>query len=111
MQKVKITKISKRDGEGEKGRWVKYGIQTDVHGDKWLGCFENKYNQKKLEALTEGASVDIIVKQNGDFLNFSFPSQIDYLEQRVAILEKRVGVSAEDSVGEPEVVAETDVPF
>jgi hypothetical protein len=85
--KVTIKRISVKEVEGQFGKSNKYGIQTAEHGDKWLSCFENKFNGKELQALKEGAEANIIVSQKGDFLNFRTANATDKLEERVKILE------------------------
>lgn len=102
MQKVTVKKVNWKDGEGAKGKWSKIGILTEELEDKWLGCFEDKYNATKLRAIQEGSVIEIVVTPNGDFLNFSFPTKVDLLEARVAHLEKAVF---------PPTVGNTKVPY
>lgn len=90
MQRVTVTRVNWKDGQGAKGPWTKIGIQTREHGDKWFGCFENKYNSQKLRAIQEGSVIEIIVEQSGDFFNFRLPSKMDVLEQRVEKIERHL---------------------
>lgn len=104
--KVSVTKVNwKNDIKTSYGTSSKIGILTQEHGDKWLGCFENKMNSKQLRAIQEGHTIDIIVEPNGDFLNFRFKNKFDYLEDRVAALEASVfgtGKAAEEVDTQPE---------
>lgn len=112
MQKVTITRTNIKDGQGAQGSWRKIGIQTKEHGDKWLGCFFNKYNEKALSALAEGQTVEIVVTSSpdGKFLNFALPSRMDKLEQRVAALEGKDTVS-DGGYGEKDDINPDDIPF
>lgn len=113
MQTVKVTKVYRGDVETQYGTKQKVGIKTETHGDKWLSCFQNQYNEKKLTAISEGQELDIIVTQKGDFLNFSLPTRTDYLEQRMSKVEAAVfgtGKAAETPT-QPEKVADTNVDY
>lgn len=89
MIRATITRISFKDITTVKGPATKVGIQTSVHGDKWLGAFMNQYNEKALRELKEGDTVDLIVEQSADgkFLNFKLPSHTQLLEARVKRIE------------------------
>jgi hypothetical protein len=102
MQTVTVKKLNWKDGEGAKGKWSKIGIITEELGDKWLGCFEDKFNSTKLRAIQEGSKIEIVVIPNGDYLNFSFPTKVDLLELRIARLEAMVF---------PPTVGNTNVPY
>lgn len=106
--KVTITKVSVKEGTNAKGNYTRYGIQTVEHGDKWLGCFTDKYNSEKLSSLKEGQVVDIVVKQNGDFINFAFPSKVDLLEERVKVLEQAVLNRSANSAQPPATSTQED---
>jgi hypothetical protein len=88
--KVTVKRVTKKDIETSKGPAVKWGIQTEEHGDKWLGAFENKYNKEDLEKMKEGSTANIVVTQSGDFLNFRTMNKTDLLEERVSVLESLV---------------------
>ena len=66
--------------------YSKMSIKCVEHGDKWLGGFKNREN----ENWKEGDQVDIIVKQNGDFLNYEVPKAEDKLAMRVSAVEVEV---------------------
>ena len=66
--------------------YSKISIKCTEHGDKYIGGFVNKDN----ENWKEGDTVDIIVKQNGEYLNFETPKAEDKLAMRVAALEVEV---------------------
>jgi hypothetical protein len=63
--------------------YKKLAIKTVEHGDKWLSGFQNKDN----ENWKEGDQVDIVVKENGQYLNFETPKMEDRLESRISALE------------------------
>lgn len=109
MQKVTVKKLNWKEGEGAKGKWKKIGIITEELGDKWLGCFEDKYNASKLASITEGAEIEIVVTQSGEYLNFSFPTKVDVAVQQNVELEARVR-RLEETVF-PMVIAHTNVPY
>ena len=66
--------------------YTKVSIKTKETGDKYVGGFGNKAN----EGWKIGDVVDIIVEQNGDFLNFKLPNKDDAQNERIAKLESRV---------------------
>lgn len=109
MQKLTVKKINWKEGEGAKGKWTKIGIITEELGDKWLGCFEDKYNSAKLRAIAEGSVIEIVVTQNGDFWNFSFPTKADVANQEIAELRERI-VRLEKHCF-PAMVPNTSVPY
>lgn len=94
VQKVTITRVyaSDTDKNGNKlvsktGKpYSKLAIKTTQHGEKWLSGFKGKEN----ENWKEGDQVDVIVTQNGEYLNYEVPKQTDRLEARVAALEVQV---------------------
>lgn len=63
--------------------YSKMSIKCAEHGDKWLSGFKGKEN----EFWKEGDQVDIIVKQNGEYLNYDVPKAEDKLAMRVSALE------------------------
>lgn len=63
--------------------YSKMSIKCVEHGDKWLSGFKGREN----ENWKEGDQVDVIVKQNGDFLNYDVPKAEDKLAMRVSALE------------------------
>jgi hypothetical protein len=66
--------------------YSKMSVKCVEHGDKWLSGFKGKEN----EFWKEGDQVDVIVKQNGDFLNYEVPKAEDKLAMRVSALEVEV---------------------
>lgn len=63
--------------------YSKMSVKCVEHGDKWLSGFKGREN----EHWKEGDQVDVIVKQNGDFLNYEVPKAEDKLAMRVSALE------------------------
>lgn len=104
IETVTVEKVFWKDGDGANGKWHKIGILTKERGETWLGCFENKYNSKKLREIQEGQTITIVIEQNGDFYNFRFPTKQDVLEERVARIEKELwpnGVNADPNYPYP----------
>jgi hypothetical protein len=109
--KVIITKVfisdKSKDGKAFVDRngkpYKKVGIQTNIHGPQWLSCLSFR-DTDPVRELTEGQSADIIVEQNGQYLNFSIPSRLDLLEARVSELENKLSGTpinvAEEGLGE-----------
>lgn len=92
ISKATLTKVytSDKDKNGvafiakASGRpYSKMSIKCVEHGDKWLSGFKGKEN----EFWKEGDVVDIIVKQNGEYLNYDVPKAEDKLAMRVSALE------------------------
>lgn len=111
MQRVTITRISVKDGGTPEKPWKKLGIQTKEHGDKWLGAFFNKYNEKELSALKEGVTVDILVttSDDGKYLNFRLPSELDKVKARLDVVEKKLGIVAEEPAQDD--ISPDEIPF
>lgn len=92
--KVTITKISRfttdKDGKPlmtkDNHPYTRLRLQTNEQGAEWLSGFGNADNAQ----WAEGDTVEIEVKQVGQYLNFSTPKQADVLEAKFAELEKRV---------------------
>lgn len=92
MQHVTITQVHVGSVNTKNGPKQKVGIKTNMHGDQWLSAFDDRgFIAQKAK---EGWSGPIIVDQNGNFLNFRFPTKTDYLEERISRLEEKLGVSS-----------------
>ena len=109
MQTVTVKKLNWKDGEGAKGKWSKIGILTEEIQDKWLGCFEDKYNSTRLRAITEGAVMEVVVTENGDFLNFSFPKAVDKALDELETVNKRL--SRLENAVFPPTIGNTNVAY
>lgn len=91
---VNILKIARftTDKDGKQlmtkdGRtYTRVRLQTQEHGSDWLSGFENQVTQN----WKEGDTVEVEVKQVGQYLNFSTPKATDLLEDRIKNLEDRV---------------------
>ena len=94
ISKVTLTKVyaSDKDKNGnplvsKTGKpYKKMSIKCVEHGDKWLSGFEGRDNAN----WKEGDQVEIIVKQNGEYLNYDVPKAEDKLAMRVSALELEV---------------------
>lgn len=110
---VTITRTNIKNGGTTEKPWKKIGIQTKQHGDKWLGCFYNKFNAEQLDALKEGVTVDIKVTEDGQWLNFAMPTETDLLKVRVARLEEKMfGANNATQLAPPQIETDPmDIPF
>lgn len=95
MEKVTLNKITKytNDKAGnllktKDGRpYTRINIQTKEYGDKWMSGFQGKEN----ESWKEGDIVEIIKKQNGEYLNFDTPKKDDKVVEMLSELLTKVG--------------------
>ncbi len=60
--------LKTRDGRA----YTRINIKTTTHNDKWISGFENQ-TTKNWQA---GDDVEIEVKENGEYLNFSTPKMV-----------------------------------
>lgn len=97
LQKLKITHVSKSQVDTQYGLKDKVGIKTEQYGDKWLSCFMNKGNERSLGQLKEGAVVELMVEQKGDYMNFRPVSELDKVILRVEKLEDLAGIGKNDA--------------
>lgn len=87
MEKFKITKITRytTDKQGQKlktkdGRdYTRVNIQTEQYGQKWISGFGSNTNVN----WKEGDEVELIIKVNGEYLNFSEPKKIDAVDEKL----------------------------
>ena len=126
--KVKLTKIGRytENKDGEPYISKKTGkpfticrIWTEEHGDKAIGGFSNQTNSD----WKEGDEVEVIIKENGQWLNFETPidkitrKEFDALILRVELLEKRLGTKPDEyradaiSTEQMQPQDEGDLPF
>lgn len=101
MAKVTLTKIYKtnKDKEGNELKskkgfpYTRMSIKTEEHGDKWVSGFENKDNKD----WKEGDTVEIEVKENGQYLNFETPKQDEVsVKQMGDVLNKLVTIKMQN---------------
>lgn len=118
MERVTITRAEIKEGQGVKGSWKKLGIQTTTHGEKWLGTFypgaqyPNKNLTAALDAIKPGSVLDIVVETSpdGKFLNFKLPSRTDLIDERLTVVEKKVGITGETEPTHDDINPD-DTPF
>ena len=87
MEKYKITKITRyqNDKQGQPlktkdGRpYTRVNLQTAQHGQKWISGFGSNTNVN----WKEGDEVELIIKENGEYLNFSEPKKIDAVDEKL----------------------------
>ena len=73
MQVVLTAVYRKERTSTRTGRpFTSIGIKTQEHGEKWLSGFGNKDNA----GWKTGDTVEILVEQKGEYLNFSMPTQV-----------------------------------
>lgn len=88
IQKVTITTVytSNKDKQGNplksaKGYpYTRMSIKTKEHGDQWISGFQNKDNQN----WKENDTVEVIIKKNGQYLNFETPKMEDKVGEHMA---------------------------
>ena len=111
-KKLTLTKIHRsnkdKDGKeliGKSGRpYTRVGIKTMQYGEKWLSGFENRQNAN----WREGDTVELVVEEKGEYLNFRTVS----VEERLEELEGRVSKLEGHKVDEAEPTKEElDLPF
>lgn len=94
IKKVTLTAVYRNDKDkqgnpfkSKKGfPYTKLSFKCKEYGDKYVGGFGNKDN----EGWKVGDTVEVIVKQNGEYLNFDMPKVEDVQTERIAKLEARV---------------------
>ena len=79
--KVTITNISRKERTSQRtGKpFISLGLQTVEHGAKWMSGFDGPSTKD----WKIGDTVEVIVEQKGDYLNFSVPKVGDKLEEVV----------------------------
>jgi hypothetical protein len=63
--------------------YSKMSVKCVEHGDKWLSGFKGREN----EFWKEGDQVDVIIKQNGEYLNYEVPKAEDKLAMKISAIE------------------------
>ncbi len=66
--------------------YTKLSFKCKEYGDKYVGGFGNKAN----ESWKQGDTVEVIIKENGQYLNFEMPKEVDMATERITKLEARV---------------------
>lgn len=90
IQKLNVKRIAWKEGDTNGRAWRRAGILTKEYGDKWLSCFESKFNSEWLRSIRQNVIVTAVVEERGEYLNFHKPREIDYLNERVGKLEDEV---------------------
>lgn len=97
LEKVNILKIYTSNEDKNKNPFKtkdgkpfwKVAIKTDKHGDIWHSCLAFRQDDSVMK-LKEGDNVLIKTEKNGEYYNFSLPSKLDLLEERVSKLEQYI---------------------
>lgn len=95
MEKVTLTKIytTDKDKQGnplksKEGRpYTRMSIKCLEHGDKWISGFQNAQNKD----WKEGDEVEIIIKPNGEYLNFETPKKDDKVVEMLSQVLTKLG--------------------
>lgn len=107
MEKITISRItSKKTNKEGKAYITKTGKPFEMMGVLIKG---GKYDGKWASACLfepdhpaydwkEGDTVEVVLEQNGEYLNFKVPSRLDQLEARVAKLEASMAVNIASEV-------------
>lgn len=92
--KVKLTKIYTTNVDKNKqplmanGRpYTRMSIKCEQYGEKWISGFQNASNKD----WKEGDEVEIVLKQNGEYLNFETLKKDDKLVDMLSQLLTKVG--------------------
>lgn len=91
--KVKVESIEIVEGTSKTSGKPYTRAVLEFNGQKASMFINEKFGKKDLETLKtwgEGDEVDIIVEQEGQYLNFHLPSKADLLGERVFDLEGRL---------------------
>ena len=96
MENLTITKVyrSNKDKKGNllttsDGReYTRLAIKTREYGDRYVSGFGNDKNA----SWKVGDTVEVVVEQKGEYLNFSMPKEKDVLIERIEALEERVRI-------------------
>lgn len=97
MEKITLTKVFRTDKDKQgnplkssKGvPYTRLNVKSQEHGDKYISGFGNKENAN----WKEGDTVEVIIKQNGEYLNFEMPKatgDIGELTEKVKKLQSQV---------------------
>ncbi len=89
---VKLTNVyvTDKDKEGnllmsKAGKpYTRMSIKTEEHGDRWISGFKNKGN----ESWKQGDTVEVIIKENGQYLNFDTPKPNDVNNEKLEDIMK-----------------------
>lgn len=79
MTKLTLTKVytTNKDKEGNELKskkgipYTRMSIKAQEYGDKWISGFQNKDNKD----WKEGDTVEVEIKENGEYLNFETPKK------------------------------------
>lgn len=79
--KITLTKVftTNKDKEGNELKskkgvpYTRMSIKANEYGDKWISGFQNKDNKD----WKEGDTVEVEIKENGEYLNFETPKKED----------------------------------
>lgn len=87
MKEYTITRIYKTDKDkngnqliGKNNKpYTRMSVQVSEHGEKWISGFESQVNK----GWKEGDKVEMIVKENGQYLNFEVPKPADKVDEKL----------------------------
>lgn len=95
--KLTLTKVytTNKDKEGNELKskkgipYTRMSIKAQEYGDKWISGFQNKDNKD----WKEGDTVEVEIKENGEYLNFETPKKEEVANGQITdILNKLVTV-------------------
>lgn len=87
MKEYTITRIYKTDKDKNGNQlinknnkpYTRMSVQVSEHGEKWISGFESQVNK----GWKEGDKVEMIVKENGQYLNFEVPKPADKVDEKL----------------------------
>jgi hypothetical protein len=95
MTKLTLTKVSRftTDKSGnplktKDGRpYTSVRVQSAEFGERWISGFEKNENKN----WKEGDVVEVIIKENGQYLNFDLPKKEDIAHEEITGIKSRLG--------------------
>lgn len=95
METITLTKVftTNKDKQGNilmsknNKPYTRMSIKCSEHGDKWISGFQGQSNG----GWKEGDRVEVIIKQNGQYLNFDVPKKEDKINESMGEVLKKLG--------------------
>lgn len=95
METITLTKIytTNKDKAGNQlmsknnKPYTRMSIKCSEHGDKLISGFQNQQNQN----WKEGDKVEVIIKENGQYLNFETPKKDDRVIEMLSEILTKIG--------------------
>ncbi len=91
IKNITIADIQLLPGKSKNGGkdYMMMIVKTVAGGDAKMSSFINRENDPRLQWKV-GEEHEVVIKQNGQYFNFSIPQDVDYLREDVEVLKKEV---------------------